>query len=204
MCHVSHGRCQKSHFFFTKWWRYSVDGLLSTRPAPSSCRKTPTIMDRFLKNRKNVFFSSSLLLPMIVWKMCFADIINGTVTVHWWHDNNISILTGQLHSDISVHSKQCITRASLVCTTENILHNTAWSQLILHDNTWYLPRAYENMWITSCLSHRYWQDVNATSAQGLGLGLGDQNYTSSQRDQGLMHPLELGCNIMIQQYERAS
>ena len=39
-CHVSHLMCHISgvlfSFFFTKWWSYSVEGLLSTKPTPSS------------------------------------------------------------------------------------------------------------------------------------------------------------------------
>ena len=43
-CHVSHVTCHVSHvtchcrniYFFTVWWSYSVEGLLSTGPTPSS------------------------------------------------------------------------------------------------------------------------------------------------------------------------
>ena len=51
-CHMSCVRCQVSgvrcHIFIlfiflggTKWWNYSVEGLLSTGPTPSSCRTAP-------------------------------------------------------------------------------------------------------------------------------------------------------------------
>ena len=44
-CHVSHVTCQMALFCFfnrTKWWNYSVEGLLSTGPTPSSFHSVST------------------------------------------------------------------------------------------------------------------------------------------------------------------
>ena len=35
-CHMSRVTCHIFFFFWTKWWSLSVEGLLSTRPTPSS------------------------------------------------------------------------------------------------------------------------------------------------------------------------
>ena len=45
-CHKSCVMCHMSHFFLTEWWRFLVEGRLSTGPTPSSFRTNAVTLEK--------------------------------------------------------------------------------------------------------------------------------------------------------------